>query len=105
MQIAIQPVGILVLIIFIIPVSVVLVPVALEFAASSLVFTFALITAVPIGGYLLPRGAPDNLMAIVLAEETQNPISFVGFAKVASVLAVLHLLIAPGWFLLVMVFL
>ncbi|MGV9169079.1 MAG: hypothetical protein ACOC38_03960 [Promethearchaeia archaeon] len=58
MQIAIQPVGALVLIIFIIPVLVVLAPIALEFTASSLVFTFALITAVTIGGYLLPRGAP-----------------------------------------------
>ncbi|MBD3159556.1 MAG: hypothetical protein GF309_12255 [Candidatus Lokiarchaeota archaeon] len=88
-----------------IPVSVVLAPVALEFASSSPVFTFALITAVNIGGYLLPMGAPANLMAIGLAEEAKNPISFVEFAKVASLLAMLHLLVATGWFLLVLVFL
>ncbi|MBS3793906.1 MAG: hypothetical protein KGY80_03370 [Candidatus Thorarchaeota archaeon] len=88
-----------------IPVSVVLAPVALEFASISPVFTFALITAVNIGGYLLPMGAPANLMAIGLAEEARNPISFVEFAKVASLLAILHLLVASGWFLLVLAFL
>lgn len=88
-----------------IPVSVVLAPVALEFAASSPVFTFALITAVNIGGYLLPMGAPANLMAIGLAEEAENPISFIEFTKVASLLAMLHLLVATGWLLLVLTFL
>jgi len=88
-----------------IPVSVVLAPVALEFASISPVFTFALITAVNIGGYLLPMGAPANLMAIGLAKEARNPINFVEFAKVASLLTILHLLVASGWFLLVLAFL
>jgi Na+/H+ antiporter NhaD/arsenite permease-like protein len=81
-----------------IPVSIVLAPVALNFPGD--IFAFVLITAVNIGGYILPIGAPANLMAMGLAEAQHDPISFVSFAKVATGLAVLHLLISTGWLFL-----
>ena len=87
-----------------IPVSVVLAPVALNLAFDSQIFTFALIAAVNIGGYMLPIGAPANLMAMGLAEAQHDPISFLRFGKVASLLSLLHLGITTGWLLLMSFF-
>lgn len=83
-----------------IPVAVVLAPIAESFAASSAIFPIVLIYAVNVGGYLLPMGAPANILAIALSEKHKDPISFAMFAKVASMIAVLHLLIGTGWLLL-----
>ncbi|MHA2034467.1 MAG: hypothetical protein ACTSX3_04155, partial [Candidatus Thorarchaeota archaeon] len=83
-----------------IPVSVVLAPLASQFATITPVIPAVLILAVNVGGYLLPIGAPANLLVLALAEQEGRPISLISFARVATVLAVIHLIIGTGWLFL-----
>jgi len=83
-----------------IPVSIVLAPIAAELASLSLVFPAILVFAVNVGGYLLPIGAPANILAMALSENEHDRIDFKAFAKIASPLAILHLLIGTGWLFL-----
>jgi Na+/H+ antiporter NhaD/arsenite permease-like protein len=83
-----------------IPVSVVLAPIAAHLAVATPVFPAILIFAVNVGGYVLPIGAPANILAMALSEEEHDRISFKDFAKIATPLALLHLLMATGWFFL-----
>ncbi len=83
-----------------IPVSIVLAPIAAELASLSLVFPAILVFAVNVGGYLLPIGAPANILAMALSENEHDRIDFKAFAKIATPLALLHLLIGTGWLFL-----
>jgi Na+/H+ antiporter NhaD/arsenite permease-like protein len=83
-----------------IPVSIVLAPIAASLATSSPVFPAILIFAVNVGGYILPIGAPANILAMALAENQHDNIDFKMFAKTATPLALLHLLLGTGWLLL-----
>ncbi len=87
-----------------IPVSIVLAPIAADLAALTPIFPAILVLAVNVGGYILPIGAPANLLAMALSEEEQDPISFKAFAKIATPLAILHLVIGTLWFLLLSAF-
>jgi Na+/H+ antiporter NhaD/arsenite permease-like protein len=82
-----------------IPVSAVLAPIAAQFTTIP-VLPVALIFAVNVGGFLLPIGSPANILALVFAEKERKPISMKDFAKVASPLALLMILIGTGWLLL-----
>jgi Na+/H+ antiporter NhaD/arsenite permease-like protein len=83
-----------------IPVSIVLAPIAANLAALSSVFPVILIFAVNVGGYVLPIGAPANLLVMAMSEERRDPISFKDFAKIATPLALIHLAMGTLWFLL-----
>ena len=83
-----------------IPVSVVLAPIAATLAFSTPVFPAILVFAVNVGGYVLPIGAPANILAMALSEDEHDRISFKDFAMVATPLALLHLLIGTGWLFL-----
>ena len=87
-----------------IPVSIVLAPIAASLAVYTPIFPAILVLAVNVGGYILPIGAPANLLAMALSEEEGDPISFKTFGKIATPLAILHLLIGTGWFLLLSIF-
>jgi len=80
-----------------IPVSVVLAPIAASLAVITPVFPAILVFAVNVGGYILPIGAPANLLVIALAEGEGDRISFKAFAKIATPLALIHLLIGTAW--------
>jgi Na+/H+ antiporter NhaD/arsenite permease-like protein len=82
-----------------IPVSAVLAPLAFQFASLSPILPIALIFAVNVGGFLLPIGAPANILALVFAEKEGKPISMKDFAKVATPLGLLMLVIGTGWLL------
>jgi Na+/H+ antiporter NhaD/arsenite permease-like protein len=83
-----------------IPVSIVLAPIAAELASQSLIFPAILVFAVNVGGYILPIGAPANILAMALSESEHDRIDFKAFARIATPLALLHLLIGTGWLLL-----
>ncbi len=83
-----------------IPVSIVLSPIAATLATLTPVFPAILVFAVNVGGYILPIGAPANLLALAMSEKEHDPISFKAFAKIATPLALIHLLIGTGWLIL-----
>jgi Na+/H+ antiporter NhaD/arsenite permease-like protein len=83
-----------------IPVSIVLAPIASSLAVLTPVFPAILVFAVNVGGYLLPIGAPANLLAMAMSEDEDDPISFKTFAMIATPLAIIHLLIGTVWFFL-----
>ena len=85
------------------PVSVLLAPIASspELLAVSPVLPLALIFAVNVGGYLTPLGAPANIVTMSFAEKEGDHISFLEFAKMGTILALIHLVIGSGWLLLV----
>jgi Na+/H+ antiporter NhaD/arsenite permease-like protein len=87
-----------------IPISLVLAPIAGQFAALSPLLPIALIFAVNIGGFLLPIGSPANILAIALSEKERRPISMLEFLKVGAPLALLMLSIGTGWLLFVSLF-
>ena len=87
-----------------IPVSIVLAPIAASLAYLTPIFPAILVLAVNVGGYILPIGAPANLLAMALSEEHDDPISFKAFAKIATPLAILHLVIGTLWFILLSIF-
>ncbi len=82
-----------------IPVSAVLAPLAFQFAAVSPILPVALIFAVNVGGFLLPIGSPANILALVFAEKEHKPIRMKDFAKVATPLGFLMLMIGMIWLL------
>ncbi len=85
------------------PVSVLLAPIASspELLAVSPVLPLALIFAVNVGGYLTPLGAPANIVTMSFAEKEGDHISFLEFAKMGTILALIHFVIGSGWLLLV----
>jgi Na+/H+ antiporter NhaD/arsenite permease-like protein len=88
-----------------IPVSVVLAPLAASLAVATPIFPAILIFAVNVGGYILPIGAPANLVVMALSEGEHDRISFKSFAKIATPLAIIHLLIGTGWlFVITLIF-
>ncbi|MHA1924971.1 MAG: SLC13 family permease, partial [Candidatus Thorarchaeota archaeon] len=81
-----------------IPISLVLAPIAGQFAALSPLLPIALIFAVNIGGFLLPIGSPANILAIALSEKEHRPISMLEFLKIGAPLALLMLsIIYRNW--------
>ncbi|MFX1482136.1 MAG: SLC13 family permease [Promethearchaeota archaeon] len=87
-----------------IPVSVVLAPIAVSLAAATPIFPAILIFAVNVGGYVLPIGAPANILAMAMSEDQHDRISFKDFAKIATPLAILHLIIGTAWLFLISFF-
>jgi len=83
-----------------IPVSAVLAPIASQFAAISPLLSIALILAVNIGGFLLPIGAPANILALAFSEKEHKPIRMIDFAKIATPLGFLMLSISTGYLLI-----
>jgi Na+/H+ antiporter NhaD/arsenite permease-like protein len=85
------------------PVSVVLAPIARDFAVISPVIPLALVFAVNIGGYIFtPLGSPANMVVIGLSEAAHNPIAFIDFVKIGTLLGLLHLVIGSGYLLFIM---
>ncbi len=85
------------------PVSAVLAPIAQQYAIVSPVLPLALVFAVNIGGYIFtPLGSPANMVAIGLSEAEHNPISFMEFVKIGTLLGMIHLAIGSGYLLLIM---
>jgi Na+/H+ antiporter NhaD/arsenite permease-like protein len=85
------------------PVSAVLAPIAVEFGYVSPVLPLALVFAVNIGGYIFtPLGSPANMVAIGLSEAEHDPIPFIEFVKIGTILGLIHLAIGSGYLLLVM---
>ena len=80
-----------------IPVSIILAPIAANLASVTPVFPAILIFAVNVGGYLLPIGAPANILAMAMSEDEHDSISFKAFAKIATPMAIIHLLIGTAW--------
>jgi len=80
-----------------VPIAAVLAPLAADFANLSPVVTLALIFGVNIGGFILPIGSPANVIALALSETEKDPIGIVGFAKIATPMAILMMLIGTGW--------
>ncbi len=84
------------------PVSIVLAPIAVQFQAVSPVMTLALVFAVNVGGYIFtPLGSPANMVAMGFSEKEHNPISFMEFAKIGTILGLIHLTIGTAWLLMV----
>jgi Na+/H+ antiporter NhaD/arsenite permease-like protein len=83
-----------------IPVSAVLAPIAAQFTVISPLLAIALIFAVNVGGFLLPIGAPANILALAFSEKEHKPIKMIEFAKIATPLGFLMLAIGTGWLLL-----
>ncbi|MHA1960364.1 MAG: SLC13 family permease [Candidatus Thorarchaeota archaeon] len=90
------------------PVSMVLAPIAVYPGlppAIRAILPFALIFAVNIGGYIFtPLGSPANMVAIGYSEVEHDPISFMEFAKIGTILGLIHLTIGTGWLLLMGIF-
>jgi Na+/H+ antiporter NhaD/arsenite permease-like protein len=84
-----------------IPVSAVLAPIALQFPAFGPLVPLALIIAVNVGGFLLPIGAPANIIALALAEKEHKRISMKSFVKISAPLALLMLSIGTAWMMLI----
>ncbi|MHA2603520.1 MAG: SLC13 family permease [Candidatus Thorarchaeota archaeon SMTZ1-83] len=85
------------------PVSAVLAPIAQQYATLSPVLPLALVFAVNIGGYIFtPLGSPANMVAIGLSEAEHNPIPFMEFVKIGTLLGMIHLAIGSGYLLLIM---
>ncbi|MGD9381141.1 MAG: SLC13 family permease [Candidatus Thorarchaeota archaeon] len=85
------------------PVSVVLAPIARDFAVISPVIPLALVFAVNIGGYIFtPLGSPANMVVIGLSEAAHNPIAFIDFVKIGTLLGLIHLVIGSGYLLFIM---
>lgn len=87
-----------------IPISAVVAPIALQFAALSPLLPIALIFGVNIGGFILPIGSPATILAIAFSEKEHNRISFKEFAKIATPMGILMLAIGSGWLLFLSMF-
>jgi Na+/H+ antiporter NhaD/arsenite permease-like protein len=84
------------------PVSAVLAPIALRFASLSPVLPLALVFAVNIGGYIFtPLGSPANMIVIGHSEKEHDPIPFIDFIKIGTLLGMIHLAIGSGWLILI----
>lgn len=83
------------------PVAAVLAPIAVHFADLSPILPLALVFAVNIGGYIFtPLGSPANMVVIGLSEREHDPISFIEFVKIGTILGLIHLTIGSGYLLL-----
>ncbi len=83
------------------PVSIVLAPIAEQFSTVSPVLPLALVFAVNIGGYIFtPLGSPANMVAIGFSEKEHDPIPFIEFIKIGTILGLIHLTIGTVWLLL-----
>ncbi len=83
------------------PVAAVLAPIAVQFADVSPILPLALVFAVNIGGYIFtPLGSPANMVVIGLSEKQHDPISFIEFVKIGTLLGLIHLTIGSGYLLL-----
>ncbi len=84
------------------PVSAVLAPIAYDLQFLSPVIPLALIFAVNIGGYIFtPLGSPANMVAIGLSEAEHDPIPFMDFVKIGTILGMIHLAIGSGYLILI----
>lgn len=84
------------------PVSAVLAPIAENLAYLTPVIPLALVFAVNIGGYIFtPLGSPANMVAIGLSEAEHDPIPFMEFVKIGTILGIIHLAIGTGYLLLI----
>nr|KXH74495.1 MAG: hypothetical protein AM325_05835 [Candidatus Thorarchaeota archaeon SMTZ1-45] len=78
------------------PVSLVLAPIAEIFGNP-----LALVFAVNVGGYIFtPLGSPANMVAIGLSEQQHDPIPFIEFIKIGTLLGMIHLAIGSGYLIL-----
>ncbi|MHA2140777.1 MAG: SLC13 family permease [Candidatus Thorarchaeota archaeon] len=85
------------------PVSAVLAPIARDFAIISPVLPLALVFAVNIGGYIFtPLGSPANMVVIGISEVQHDPISFMEFVKIGTILGMIHLTVGSGYLLLLL---
>jgi Na+/H+ antiporter NhaD/arsenite permease-like protein len=83
------------------PVAAVLAPIAVHFAHLGPILPLALVFAVNIGGYIFtPLGSPANMVVIGLSEKEHDPISFIEFVKIGTLLGLIHLTIGSGYLLL-----
>jgi Na+/H+ antiporter NhaD/arsenite permease-like protein len=83
------------------PVAAVLAPIAVQFADVSPILPFALVFAVNIGGYIFtPLGSPANMVVIGLSEIEHDPIPFIEFVKIGTILGLIHLTIGSGYLVL-----
>jgi Na+/H+ antiporter NhaD/arsenite permease-like protein len=86
------------------PVSAVLAPIAVNPAIASVtpLLPLALVFAVNIGGYIFtPLGSPANMVVIGLSEREHDPIPFMEFVKIGTILGIIHLAIGSGYLLVV----
>ncbi|MHA1950011.1 MAG: SLC13 family permease [Candidatus Thorarchaeota archaeon] len=83
------------------PVAAVLAPIAVQFGDLTPILPLALVFAVNIGGYIFtPLGSPANMVVIGLSEGQHDPISFIEFVKIGTILGLIHLTIGSGYLLL-----
>jgi Na+/H+ antiporter NhaD/arsenite permease-like protein len=83
------------------PVAAVLAPIAVQFADVSPILPLALVFAVNIGGYIFtPLGSPANMVVIGLSEIEHDPIPFIEFVKIGTILGLIHLTIGSGYLVL-----
>ena len=83
-----------------VPIAAVLAPLAATLGGLSDVVTLALIFGVNVGGFILPIGSPANIIALAISETEKDPIGIMGFAKIATPIAILMMLIGTGYLFL-----
>ncbi|MBD3159485.1 MAG: hypothetical protein GF309_11895 [Candidatus Lokiarchaeota archaeon] len=82
------------------PVSAVLAPVALDLVVLTPVIPLALILAVNVGGNLFtPLGSPANMVVLDHSERERNPVTLAEFAKIGTIVGLIHLAIGSVWLL------
>lgn len=83
------------------PVAAVLAPIAVQFGDLTPILPLALVFAVNIGGYIFtPLGSPANMVVIGLSERQHDPISFIEFVKIGTILGLIHLTIGSVYLLM-----
>jgi Na+/H+ antiporter NhaD/arsenite permease-like protein len=82
-----------------VPIAALLSPLAATFAGMSSVVVLALISGVNVGAFILPIGSPANIIALALSETEKDPIGIMGFAKIATPMAILMMLVGTGYLL------
>jgi len=83
-----------------VPIAALLAPIALEVSSISPLLPIALIFGVNVGAFVLPIGSPANIIALALSEAEDDRIGMWGFAKLATPIALLMMLVGTGWLLL-----
>ena len=87
-----------------VPIAALLSPLAATFAGMSPVVVLALISGVNVGAFILPIGSLANIIALALSETEKDPIGIMGFAKVATPMAILMMLVGTGYLLVLTLF-
>ena len=83
------------------PVAAVLAPIAVQFGDLTPILPLALVFAVNVGGYIFtPLGSPANMVVIGLSERQHDPISFIEFVKIGTILGLIHLTIGSVYLLM-----